>query len=171
MIGMAIRGRYFRNKRFCEVASKMPELSHWPDRSQPFDYTKSQAALWLASQPGLLAYLFKKACSLGVIEFDEAKKVWRGVSPVEAEARAKERALRPVAKDSFFSPREWVNLTEDGALVPIKVKVVKVFKGGVALVYDGEREREVSIQNLTPIVADAAPKPVEAAAQMEEEKS
>jgi hypothetical protein len=64
---------------FKETASTMPRLSHWPERSQPFDITKSEVVKWLKSQPKIDQWIFDKARNMGCIEFDAETETWSGI--------------------------------------------------------------------------------------------
>jgi hypothetical protein len=69
--------------KFLLVASKMPGESHWPDRSKQFDYRDSDVVKWLLDQPETWEWMFQKAHDLGMIIFDEDKKLWYGVDTEE----------------------------------------------------------------------------------------
>ena len=56
----------------------MPPLIHWPDRSQPFDYAKSEVMQWLTSQPEVHHWLFTKLKERGLIVFDKESGKWMG---------------------------------------------------------------------------------------------
>lgn len=75
-------GTVIRNE-FWAKASKMPGLSHWPDRAKKYDVKDSQVSKWLLDQPESLEWIFQKARSLGVIVFDPETKLWHGVSTAE----------------------------------------------------------------------------------------
>lgn len=64
---------------FKEFCSKMPELSHWPDRSVPFDYAKSEVCSWILSQPEIRQWIFDKARNMNCIKFDPDRQTWKGV--------------------------------------------------------------------------------------------
>lgn len=62
----------------------MPPLSHWPDRSQPFEYEKSEVIQWIRK---LLrkrdpiedaVYVFQFSSHLNAIVFDRETKLWQG---------------------------------------------------------------------------------------------
>jgi hypothetical protein len=67
---------------FVEIASHMPALSHWPDRSKPFDYQDSDVCHWLLSQPGVKQWLFDKARNMGAIVFQPETETWVGKSSI-----------------------------------------------------------------------------------------
>ncbi len=76
-----------RNKRseesrgvWWKAASKMPPLSNYPDKSQPFDVYKSEVIRWLADQPEILNNLFDHAASTKAIVYDKNTDKWVGVN-------------------------------------------------------------------------------------------
>lgn len=65
---------------FIESVSKMPRLSHWPDRTQPFEYKNSEVINWILSMPELPKWIFDKARTCGAIKFDPESETWIGVN-------------------------------------------------------------------------------------------
>ncbi len=65
---------------FKEVVSKMPRLSHWKDRGEPFRYEDSEVVKWIMSQPEIPRWIFDKARNMGCIVYDEESGCWEGVS-------------------------------------------------------------------------------------------
>lgn len=64
--------------KFTKSATKMPTLRNsMPGES--FDICRSEAARWLCSQPGIMQYVFDKAKSNGLIEYDDITKTWQGI--------------------------------------------------------------------------------------------
>jgi len=63
---------------FFDMVSKMPPLSHWPDKSKPFNYDDSEVCKWILSQPGFKRWVFDKARSGDQIIFDAEKEIWVG---------------------------------------------------------------------------------------------
>lgn len=61
-------------------ASKMPPLSNYPDKSQPFDVYKSEVIRWLVDQPEILNNLFDHAASTKAIVYDKNTDKWVGVN-------------------------------------------------------------------------------------------
>jgi hypothetical protein len=59
--------------------SKMPPLSHYPDREKPFKWKDSELCKWIMSRPSLWEWCFEKARGLGVIEFNGDTGMWSGV--------------------------------------------------------------------------------------------
>lgn len=63
-----------------KAASKMPPLSNYPDKSQPFDVYKSEVIRWMADQPEVLNYLFSQASNTKAIKYDPNTEKWVGVN-------------------------------------------------------------------------------------------
>ena len=63
--------------------AKMPELSHWPDRPQPYTPERSEVLNWLANLSGCdiigAQKVFDAARNKGLIAYDHTTKLWRGV--------------------------------------------------------------------------------------------
>jgi len=59
--------------------SKMPELSHWPDRNKPFSYENSEICKWLVQQPEALAFLCDRARGTRMIVYDAESQMWHGI--------------------------------------------------------------------------------------------
>lgn len=61
----------------------MPPLTHWPDRSQPFDYARSEVIAFIMSRCGVpqstAVRIFNSANDKGVIRFNRDTKLWCGV--------------------------------------------------------------------------------------------
>lgn len=57
----------------------MPPLAHSSKADAPFDIRESEAARWLCSQPSIMQYVFDKASTNGLIEYDPVTGTWRGV--------------------------------------------------------------------------------------------
>ena len=74
-------------------AVTMPPLSHWPDRTKPFDYRNSDVCKWLLEQLETWAWIFLKMHDTGAIVFDESSKKWAGIETTEG---AKVVALRKI---------------------------------------------------------------------------
>ena len=66
------------SKAFHKVCLMPKNLAHWPDRSQPFDPSKSEVVAWLVAQPEIQNYLFDKCHNSGAICFDSESQTWRG---------------------------------------------------------------------------------------------
>ena len=63
--------------------SRMPRLSHWPDRNEAFDYGRSEVIRFVMQHCGIglvmAVGIFHLACAEGVISFDPGSKTWAGV--------------------------------------------------------------------------------------------
>ena len=70
-----------KSKKVIAVAETMPELSHYPDRSQQFDIRKSEVVQWIIQQPEILQWLFNVINNNGLIQFDPATQTWKGSTP------------------------------------------------------------------------------------------
>lgn len=68
-----------QTSQFFKIASKMPKLLHWPDRTEPFSYEKSEVCEWLLSHPEAMMAIFDKARNSGAIIFDPETETWKGV--------------------------------------------------------------------------------------------
>ena len=70
-------------RRFWPIMTKMPKLSHWPDRSIPFDYARSEVIRFTMRRCGIglvmAVGIFHLAIDQKVISFDAASKTWAGV--------------------------------------------------------------------------------------------
>lgn len=66
----------------------MPTLSHWPDRSLPFDYERSEVIAHICERFGvsldLATRIFHYAKRKGVIRFNHKTKLWCGVEGGES---------------------------------------------------------------------------------------
>lgn len=67
-----------KSKKVIASIEKMPELSHWPDRSKPFDIRTSDVATWIAAQPEVLQWLFVSAKAKRFIRFNADTQTWHG---------------------------------------------------------------------------------------------
>jgi hypothetical protein len=60
----------------------MPPLSHWPDRSKPFDYANSPAVAYVRDRFGipmdLAIRVFHYAANKKVIRFNRETRLWCG---------------------------------------------------------------------------------------------
>jgi hypothetical protein len=56
----------------------MPRLKHWPDRSQPFDWQRSEVGQWLRDNPKALDLVFEALKSSGAIIYDIKTGEWKG---------------------------------------------------------------------------------------------
>lgn len=72
-----------KSPKLKSVVSKMPALSHWPDRSKPFAYSDSEIMRWLWSQHEVNHWLFSVLKDAGLIRFDPESKTWSGVTTTE----------------------------------------------------------------------------------------
>lgn len=71
--------KWERRVAACEILRGMPPLSHWPDRSQPFDWNKSEVAEWIKAHiDNDVQYVFEFGKSLDALKFDRETKLWRG---------------------------------------------------------------------------------------------
>lgn len=68
--------------RFWPLLEDMPELSHWPDRSQPFDHARSEVIAHIIERFGvsldLAVRIFHYAKSKKVIRFNRDTRLWCG---------------------------------------------------------------------------------------------
>ena len=58
----------------------MPPLSHHPDKSKPFDMSKSEVVAWILKQPDIQQWLFNTLCDRGLIKFNPKTGLWQGVN-------------------------------------------------------------------------------------------
>lgn len=99
----AIKASQSGYRAFWPALSRMPALSHWPNRPEPFDPTRSEVYAYILCQcrqqlgfnPGapvvlssleeedirLLGRIHSSARSSGVISFDPETQLWRGMAP------------------------------------------------------------------------------------------
>lgn len=78
---MTHRRKFAERLPLYRAFSLMPSLSHWPDRTQPFDYAKSEVVAFLVDQGATAEQAkaaFEAVSSKGVIRFDPATKLWTG---------------------------------------------------------------------------------------------
>ena len=68
--------------RHWPLLADMPPLSHWPDRSKPFDYANSRTVAYARDRFGipmdLAIRVFHYAAYKKVIIFDRTTKLWGG---------------------------------------------------------------------------------------------
>ncbi len=68
--------------RYWPLLADMPELSHWPDRSQPFDFARSEVIAHVRDRFGvsqdLAIRIFDYARYKGVIRFNRDTRLWCG---------------------------------------------------------------------------------------------
>jgi hypothetical protein len=67
-------------RKALDVARTMPSLSHHPDRSVPFDLSRSEVIQWLIRQPGIQQIVFDIVKEGKLIWFDEETGKWQGVN-------------------------------------------------------------------------------------------
>jgi len=64
------------------MLADMPALSHWPDRSLPFDYGRSEVIAFIMARCGVglrtAVRIFDSASHKGVIRFSRDSKLWCG---------------------------------------------------------------------------------------------
>jgi hypothetical protein len=64
------------------MMADMPTLSHWPDRSKPFDYADSRVIAYVRDRfdidMDLAIRVFRYAADKKVITFDPITKLWCG---------------------------------------------------------------------------------------------
>lgn len=71
----------FKDSKACRKASLMPPgLDHWPEKSKPFNYSKSEVVQWLTAQPEIQHYLFQKLVNAKAIAFDPSTGTWHGTA-------------------------------------------------------------------------------------------
>jgi len=70
----------FKSSKAFHKASLMPESNHWPDKSQPFEWSKSEVIQWLVSQPEIQAYIFYKLTQSDAIAFNPETSTWKGTA-------------------------------------------------------------------------------------------
>jgi len=90
-------------REFWNALSRMPPLSHWPERSEPFDPARSQVYAFILRECGhrlgfgqtppvaldclgeadfkLLERIHNSAREKGAIRFDPETQLWRGMDP------------------------------------------------------------------------------------------
>jgi hypothetical protein len=61
-----------------DVVATMPALTHYPDRTKPFDIAESEVVAWLISQPSVSQWLFDEVKHMRLIVFDKASNTYRG---------------------------------------------------------------------------------------------
>jgi hypothetical protein len=65
-----------------EVISRMPELSHYPDRSKPFNIDECQVCQWLFAQPAFRRFAWQWAFDMvrrnGWVELDSKTRNYKG---------------------------------------------------------------------------------------------
>lgn len=66
------------NYDFLDCVKKMPPMVH-SIPGQEYDVLKSQAALWICSQPDVINKMFDMAKNRKVIRYDAETGTWRGV--------------------------------------------------------------------------------------------
>src|SRR5437762_5928593 len=77
-----IRWNREKKARVCEILRLMTPRYHWPDRSQPFAWEKSEVIDWIRNgvslnlEDSIYAYEFAK--DLKAILFDRQTLLWRG---------------------------------------------------------------------------------------------
>ena len=68
--------------RYWPLMADMPTLSHWPDRSKPFDYARSEVIAWVRDRFGVAMddaiRIFNYARYKKVVIFDPITKLWCG---------------------------------------------------------------------------------------------
>jgi hypothetical protein len=97
----AIKASESGYRTFWSALSRMPALSHWPNRPEPFDPSLSEIYRYLLDQCRhllglddecgieeleagdfqLLGRIFQAASKAGVIRFDQETKLWQGAPP------------------------------------------------------------------------------------------
>ena len=69
-------------ERLWPLLAEMPALSHWPDRSKPFDYADSEVIAFITARCGVsqtnAIRIFDSARPKGVLKFDHETKLWCG---------------------------------------------------------------------------------------------
>lgn len=56
----------------------MPPLTHWRDRTKPWDPDQSDVLAWLISQPDIANAIFQQFQQSGAIVFDPITETWSG---------------------------------------------------------------------------------------------
>jgi hypothetical protein len=73
---------FTRPNRYWPIVATMPQLLHWPDRDQPFDYANSEVIAFITARCGVsqtnAIRIFDSARRKGVIKFDPITKIWCG---------------------------------------------------------------------------------------------
>ena len=77
----------FKESKCAAVAAKMPPLSHWRDRSQPWTPAQSDVLAWLIAQPEVANYLLLKLHNAKIIQFDANSGFWVGRDANETAAQ------------------------------------------------------------------------------------
>ena len=81
--------------RLILMASQMPELSHWPDKTKPFDVMESEVCRWFLAQPAMWEWLMQKMKDMGVIIFDKTAGKWVGCDTVRGRELIEAQASGP----------------------------------------------------------------------------
>lgn len=72
--------RRFRALQTLEpIFSKMPPLSHYPDRSKPFSNDNSEVLKWIQGQQKIANDMFQLMKRRGLIVFDDETGSWMGI--------------------------------------------------------------------------------------------
>jgi hypothetical protein len=92
------------------IVRAMPPLSHWPDRTKPFDLRQSAVCKWLAAQPDVLNWLFGAVQQRDLILFDRQGRTWRGAN--NGEAQTLTSGLPPLEATTAPAPAELLVLLQ-----------------------------------------------------------
>ena len=97
----------FKDSKAFQIATTMPELSHWPDKPNPFDPANSQVLAWLWAQPTIADYArahnipyasLASHFNRRVIKYDQETKTWagdpEGMTTIREIAKAKEKRIK-----------------------------------------------------------------------------